>query len=88
MNTINKAINEMIQNNKGQFFNVTFTKKDGTTRTMLAQYNKTEQINNPSNTAHIPKYLTVKEYPQGQYRTINTDTIKAISIQKQRITID
>ena len=84
---IAKQLKAMLEDTKGQFFNVTFIKKDGTERTITAKYNKTEQEVNPSSTAHIPKYLTVKEYPQGRYRNINTETIKQIKIAKSVITV-
>lgn len=69
-----KAI-DLIENSKGHFFTVTFTKKDNTERTMNAQYSK-KQAQNQSKLG----YITLKDMTKKSPRNVNTQTLKALSI--------
>ena len=61
----------------GLIFSVTFTKKDGTQRDMVARSGVKKHLkgDGPSTTAHIPKYFTVFDMQKAAYRTINIETI-------------
>lgn len=68
-------------------FTVTFTKKDGTIRTMNARLGVAKHVlgTQPEITAKRKATLTaqnmlgVYEMPKMQYRTINLDTVKVLS---------
>ena len=71
-----KAIKTLISLNEGKVFGVTFTKKDGTQRSMNARLGVTAPLKGgENNVAHIPKYLTAYDMQKGNYRNINTETV-------------
>lgn len=78
------AISALVNAHKGQFFSVTFQKKDGTMRTIKnAQvgFKKGHAGHNP--VGHIEKYLTVIENKGGgdyQHRNVNMETVTKMSI--------
>ena len=62
----------------GKIFSVTFTKKDGTLRDMIARSGVKKHLKTdgtPSTTSHIPKYFTVFDMQKEAYRNINVETI-------------
>jgi hypothetical protein len=71
--TRTKAV-ELIENTKGRFFTVTFTKKDNTERTMNCNHKK--------NAITKLGYVTVK-VPKLGYRNINPQTISKLVVAGQ-----
>lgn len=75
---IENEIKEAIKSNK--IFSVTFTKKDGSQRKMIARSGVKKHLKTggtASTTSHIPKYFTVFDMKIQQYRNINVETISA-----------
>lgn len=66
---------DMIRNSKGHFFTVTFTKKDGSLRTMNCQYSKDV----PQRQSHLG-YVTVMEVSEKAPKNVNTQTLSALKI--------
>ena len=84
-----EAVN-LIRSTMGGFFGVEFVKKDGSLRKMNARlgvkaYRKHE--GRPSTTAHIPRYITVWDRTKKEYRTINVNTIRYLSCNKQKYSV-
>lgn len=80
-------VKELLKSNKGKFFTVTFQKKDKSMRTLTCQqgYFKGHDEENP--TAHIEKYLTVKEVGTGAFKNINCETITSITMGGETLEI-
>lgn len=88
--TVSKQIAAMIQANGSKFFGVTFIKKNGEERTLNGHVRKVAGNGGTNTTAHFEKYVTIvlnQKDAQGkeQFRNINTETIKSLSIGGRRI---
>lgn len=85
------SLRNIIASHAGQFFSVTFIKKDGTERSLVGQfgYRKGHDGDNP--VQHKPQYLTVTENRidprtgERAFRNINLDTIKSLAIGGMKI---
>lgn len=81
-----ELLRDIIWAHKGQFFHVTFEKKDGTLREMLAQVGYKEGYDGENCVSHLPKYVTVVEKGQGdipgkpKFRNVDTTKIKRLAI--------
>ena len=83
------AIVNLINKTGGKVFTVSFTKKDGTLRVMNARTGvKSKLRGGKSTTAHVPNLITVFDMKAGQYRCINTDTIKSAHINKDEYIVE
>lgn len=81
-----QAIRSALENTKGRFFTVKFTKKDGSERIMTARLGvKVHTKGGNNTTAHIPNMLTVWEPKIKQYRNINLDTVHYVHANRQSI---
>ena len=67
------AIVEMIDNSKGKIFTVTFTKNNGTERSINCNYKRPMRGNNLG-------YLNVYSMKDFGYRNVNTRTITALKM--------
>lgn len=82
MKTISKSqAQAIIENTKGKFFGVTFVKKDGTLRTMNAQYKK-----------QVPKlgYIVLRDTnakTKTKYRNVNLQTIKMLKVNSEELKV-
>lgn len=81
-----ELLRDIIWAHKGQFFHVTFEKKDGTLREMLAQVGYKEGYDGENTVSHLPQYVTVVEKGPGdipgkpKFRNVNTQSIKRLAI--------
>lgn len=72
----------LIQKANGKFFSVTFEKKDGTLRKMVCRTGVKKHLkggelkHNPAELGH----LVVFDVQKKEYRTINLNTVKEISL--------
>lgn len=73
-----RQIKALLKANAGKFFTVTFTKKDGTERTLNCQHGHFKGHDGVNTTAHIEKYLTVHTI-EG-FKNVNCETIKQIKM--------
>jgi len=70
---------EVIENTKGSFFTVVFTKKDGSLRTMNCRTGVKRHLHGgTSTTQHIKKYITVFENSTRCYKNVNLTTLKEV----------
>ena len=73
-----EACNEIMKSN-GTFSGVTFVKKDGSTRNMVARRRVYKGLAGGKNTTrHIPKYVTVYDVHACGFRNINLNTITGL----------
>lgn len=69
----------------GSIFGVEFVKKDGSLRKMTARVGVTRHLRGgKSTTAHCQHLVTVFDTRAGGYRSINLDTVKALTMFGQR----
>ncbi len=74
-------IAKVIKNTNGRFFGISFVKKDGSLREMVARTKVHKGLVGGKNTtAHISKYITCYDVKNG-FRNINTETVISITIQ-------
>jgi hypothetical protein len=75
--TTTEAANIILSRNRRTLFAVTFIKKDGTERRMVARLgcHNRKKTDRSSNTAHIPKYITVFDMHADDFRNINLLTL-------------
>lgn len=86
---VSKQIAALIQANGSKFFGVTFVKKDGTERTLNGHVRKVAGKTGTNTTSHYEKYVTIVlggKHDKEQFRNVNVETIKALSIGGRRIT--
>lgn len=86
---VSKQIASLIHANGSKFFGVTFIKKDGTERTLNGHVRKVAGHGQTNNASHYEKYVTIvlsgKRDGKEQFRNVNTETIKALSIGGRKI---
>lgn len=82
------AVKELLKSNKGKFFTVEFQKKDKTMRTLTCQQGYFKGHDDVNPTAHIEKYLTVKEVGTGAFKNINCETITRITMEGETLELD
>lgn len=78
-----QAVREVLEKNKGKFFSVTFTKKNGEPRTINGHIGRKEGHTGKNTVSHIDKYVTVVEnLPEGKYRfrNVNIETISRLAV--------
>lgn len=69
-----------IKATSGKMFSVTFTKKNGELRTMIARTDVTSPLRGGENTvAHKPEYITVFDMQKKQYRHVNSLTVQSLT---------
>lgn len=88
---VSKSIAAMIKANGSKFFGVTFVKKDGEVRTLNGHVRKVPGCTDGNTTSHIEKYVTIvlntkDKNGKEQFRNVNMETIKALSIGGRKIT--
>jgi hypothetical protein len=84
-NNKGRMIRDLLTNNGGRMFSVTFTKADGTERTITGNYGHVKGQDGENTVAHIEKYVTVilpERDANGkvQRRNVNTETVKSLRI--------
>lgn len=77
-----KQLEETIRGSNGKIFRVTFTKKDGTVRTMVCRLGVTSHLRGGCQPYNPGNYglVTVFDMQQLGYRNINLDTTSEIKI--------
>lgn len=77
-----------IKATNGAIFGVEFIKKDGSLRKMTCRTGvKSHLRGGQSTTSHKPHLVTVFDTRVGEYRSINLDTIKSMTMFGQRFDI-
>ena len=73
-------LDTIIEQSKGRFFTVVFTKKDGSKRVMNARLGVTKHLKGGSCTVDREKYIIAYEMGQEGYRSINRSTIISVTL--------
>ena len=85
---VSKQIAALIKANGSKFFGVTFIKKDGTERTLNGHVRRVPGKDGANTTSHFEKYVTIVlggKHDKEQFRNVNVETIKALSIGGRKI---
>jgi hypothetical protein len=73
-------------NANGQFFTVTFMKKNGDMRKMNCRLGVTKHLKGgKSTTDHVPRLMTVYDVKANGYRCINMETVREIKFNGNHI---
>ena len=73
-------------NSNGQFFTVTFVKKNGDLRKMNCRLGVTKHLKGgKSTTDHVPRLMTVYDVKSNGYRCINMETVQEIKFNGNHI---
>ena len=78
MNLLNTYINTLMNRLNGQFFSVTFTKKDGTLRKLNCRTGVTKYLKGGVRTTSPSDYLIVYSIKDKGYRNVSIKDIKEI----------
>lgn len=84
---MNKKLFRQLVGNK--FFTVTFTKKDGTLRTMNCRLGVKKHLKGGQKSYNDDNfnYVTVYDLVKGGYRTVNLDTIKSVKARGLKVNV-
>jgi len=86
MNTAEKI--DLIKSTNGKFFTAVFTKKDGSLRTMNCRLGVTKHLHGgDSTTKHKENLICVFDTQVGEYRCINLDTLKQLTVNGKQYNI-
>lgn len=90
MTTIKRAqAKDFIRKTNGKIFTTTFVKKNGDLRVMNCRLGVTKHLRGgDSTTAHIDNLVTVFDVQKGEYRSINTNTLKQIKFAGDTVEIE
>jgi len=77
-----------IADSKGKFITVTFTKNDGTIRTMNCRTGVTSKLSGGKSTVDHNKYLVVYDIKNNGYRCINRQSILSVKTMGKTITME
>ena len=90
---VSNSIANMIRANGSKWMGVTFVKKDGTERTLNCHVRTVEGHTGHNNASHVQKYVTVVLNAKDangneQFRNVNMETVKSLSIGGRKITFE
>jgi hypothetical protein len=77
MQNENELVTKILASN-GKIFNVLFTKKDGSVRSMNARLGVTKHLKGGVSTLNANQYITVYDMQNKGYRAINKETIISV----------
>ncbi len=72
------AIKKVLEETKGKFFTVVFTKKDGSRRTLNGRMGVRSFLRGGENHIDKEKFVIVYDVKAGGYRAVNMDTVSEI----------
>ncbi|MNF29697.1 hypothetical protein D3C84_104080 [compost metagenome] len=90
---VSRQIAAMIRANGSKFIGVTFVKKNGELRTLNGHVRHVAGHDGVNNAAHYEKYVTLvlnqkDKNGKEQFRNVNTETIKSLSIAGRKISFE
>ena len=77
---------QLIEDSDGKFVSVTFTKKDGSVRTLVGRLGVTKHLKGGESRLDPAKYITIFDTQNGGYRAINRETIKSVRFGGEEFT--
>ena len=88
MNNI-EIIKNLIKSNGQKIFAVTFVKKDGSERTLTGRLGVSHgRVKGLPTTAAIEKYLVVYDVVKREYRNVNIETVKTVSMAGMKVSFN
>jgi hypothetical protein len=84
MNAIAQAARNLLNSSNGKFLSVTFTKKDGSLRTINGRSGVTKALAGGVRTTDPEKYFTIFEAGNG-YRSVNFETVSEIKMEGRTV---
>ena len=90
---VSNAIAALIRKNGSKWMGVTFVKKNGEERTLNCHVRTVAGHTGHNNASHVEKYVTVvlsekDKNGNEQFRNVNMETVKSLSIGGRKITFD
>ena len=73
-------LSDIIKASSGKFFTVTFTKKDGSIRTLNGRLGVTKYLKGGKSTLSPDQFITVYDVQSKGYRAVNVDTIQSVTV--------
>ena len=74
-------LDEIILNSGGKFVTVTFTKKDGSLRTLTGRMGVTKHLKGGVSTLNADQYVTIYDIQNNGYRAVNRSTIQSVKCE-------
>ncbi len=79
-------LQQLIEDSNGKFVSVTFTKKDGSLRTLVGRMGVTSHLKGGKSTLDASKYITIWDVQNNGYRAINRSTIQSVRLAGKEFT--
>lgn len=73
-------LDDLILGSEGKILTVTFTKKDGSVRTLNGRLGVVKHLKGGTSTLNPDKFITIYDMQAQGYRAINRETIKGVTI--------
>jgi hypothetical protein len=84
-----EIVKGLIKANGQKFFTVTFVKKNGDTRTLTGRLGVSHgKVKGLPTTAAIEKYLVVYDVVKREYRNVNIETVKTVSMAGMKVSFN
>ena len=74
-------LDQLLLNSGGKFITVTFTKKDGSLRTLTGRLGVTKHLKGGVSTLNPDLYVTIYDMQNSGYRAVNRSTIKSVTCE-------
>ena len=74
-------LDQLLLNSGGKFITVTFTKKDGTLRTLTGRLGVTKHLKGGVSTLNPDQYVTIYDVQNSGYRAVNRSTIQSVTCE-------
>jgi len=88
MNNI-EIVKNLIKSNGNKLFSVTFVKKDGSERTLTGRLGVSHgRVKGLPTTAAIEKYIVVYDVVKREYRNVNIETVKTVSMAGMKVSFN
>jgi len=89
LNIKRTMVPSLLAKHKGKFFSCTFTKKDGSERTLNCKIGAIKGHDGLNPVAHLTEYVTVTTQEDGKmaFKNVNVNTMSDLSIGGERYVI-
>jgi len=74
-------LDQLLLSSGGKFITVTFTKKDGSLRTLTGRLGVTKHLKGGVSTLNPDQYVTIYDVQNSGYRAVNRSTIQSVTCE-------
>ena len=74
-------LDQLLLNRGGKLITVTFTKKDGSLRTLTGRLGVTKHLKGGVSTLNPDQYVTIYDVQNSGYRAVNRSTIQSVTCE-------